>query len=66
MLVSATARAFNWNKFDFCWAMFLCRLQKYLGCKQGLRKAVNDQNGSSGISSDLFTTISVECPENLD
>jgi hypothetical protein len=41
VLVSATARAVNWKKFDGCRAMFLCRLQKNIAAvTRELREAV--------------------------
>ncbi|MFY9529049.1 MAG: hypothetical protein WBC04_09210 [Candidatus Acidiferrales bacterium] len=45
VLVSATVLAASWSKFSFCWDMFRCRPLKYLGCKQRLREAVNDEIG---------------------
>ena len=39
-------QAANWNKSNFCWVTFQCKTtEKYLGCKQRLRGAVNDRIG---------------------
>jgi hypothetical protein len=37
-------RAANWSEFNSCWATFQWKTtERYLGCKQRLRQAVNDK-----------------------
>jgi hypothetical protein len=43
---SVTWLAANWIRFDSCWGTFSIQTtERYLGCKQRLRCAVNDRLG---------------------
>jgi hypothetical protein len=49
---STTAPGASWNKFSFCWAhVSVQTTEKYLGCKQRLREAVNDKIGIEPVFS---------------
>jgi len=41
----ATRQEASWNKFSSCWATFQLTTERYLGCKQRFRNAVNDHIG---------------------
>ena len=46
VLAFVMPRAANWNRFSFCSGTFQSQTtERYLGCKQRIRGAVNDRIG---------------------